>query len=65
MNKQKEQIKTKLLQRGFSHKKLMNNRGLISATIEETISLITKDSIEMCDSLGNKYLSIKKDNNYE
>ena len=32
-----EKIKTKLLSKGFSKETLLNNRGLIGATIDETI----------------------------
>lgn len=35
-------IKTKLKIRGFSSEKLLNNRGLISAVIDETILEINK-----------------------
>lgn len=36
-----EKIKTNLLNRGFSEKNLLNNRGLIGATIDETIIQVT------------------------
>ena len=39
-----EQINTKLLVRGFSNKLLINNRGLIGATIDDTIIEVIKSS---------------------
>jgi len=38
-----DKIKSKLLMRGFTQKQLLNNRGLIGATIDETILLQTKN----------------------
>ena len=35
-------IKQKLLLRGFKKETLLNNRGLISATIDETVLIISK-----------------------
>lgn len=32
-----EKVKEKLLRRGFSEKTILNNRGLISATVNDTI----------------------------
>lgn len=37
-----EKIKTKLLLRGFTEERILNSRGVIGATIDETILLITK-----------------------
>lgn len=37
-----EKIKTKLIGRGFSEETILNSRGIIGATIDETIILITK-----------------------
>lgn len=37
-----EQIKQKLLSRGFSKRILLNAKGLISVTIDETILIISK-----------------------
>lgn len=34
-----EEVKKKLLLRGFTQKQLLNNRGLIGATIIETLSI--------------------------
>lgn len=39
------EIKNRLLMRGFPSDKLINNRGLIGATIEETIVLTVKNSV--------------------
>ena len=36
-------VKTKLLIRGFSNEALLNNRGLIGATIDETILEVIKN----------------------
>lgn len=41
-----QKIKTKLLSRGFSKETLLNNRGLIGATIDETI-------LEIVNKIGN------------
>lgn len=38
-----ELMNERLLERGFSNKDLMNNRGLIGAVIEETIDILVKD----------------------
>ena len=38
-----DRIKNKLLMRGFPNKKLLNNRGLIGATIDESIMLTVKN----------------------
>jgi uncharacterized protein YjaZ len=38
-----QKIKTKLLIRGFSKKTLLNNRGLIGATTDETILEVVKN----------------------
>jgi hypothetical protein len=36
-------IKTKLKERGFTEKQLLNNRGLISATIDEVVMMSVKN----------------------
>ena len=38
-----KQIRNKLLMRGFTNKQLLNNRGLIGATIDESILLTVKN----------------------
>jgi hypothetical protein len=38
--KAEDQIKTRLLNMGFSEEKLLNNRGLIGAVVEETTELL-------------------------
>ncbi len=38
-----EKVKTKLLIRGFSKENLLNNRGLIGATTDETILEVVKN----------------------
>ena len=42
------EIKSKLLMRGFTEKQLLNNRGLIGAVIDETTLLQTKNLI-LCE----------------
>lgn len=37
------EIKNRLLMRGFPNEKLLNNRGLIGATIDEAILLTVKN----------------------
>jgi hypothetical protein len=37
------EIKSKLLMRGFTKKKLLNNRGLINATIDEVAIAVVKN----------------------
>jgi hypothetical protein len=51
-------IKSKLLMRGFTQKQILNNRGLISAVIDETILLQTKNLI-LCEVSRSK--PIKED----
>jgi hypothetical protein len=41
--KLEDKIKQNLLIRGFTPRILLNNRGLISATIDEVVLLIAKD----------------------
>lgn len=43
MNKIEYEVKTNLLKRGFTKEQLLNNRGLIGATIYETIQEIVKN----------------------
>jgi len=43
MNEFKKKIKNKLLMRGFPNEKLINNRGLIGATIDEVILEVVKN----------------------
>jgi hypothetical protein len=38
-----QKVKTKLLMRGFSKETLLNNRGLIGATTDETILEVVKN----------------------
>ena len=38
-----DEIKNKLLMRGFPNDKILNNRGLINATIDEVILLTVKN----------------------
>ena len=38
-----QKVKTKLLIRGFSNENLLNNRGLIGATTDETILEVVKN----------------------
>ena len=40
----KNEITKKLLKRGFSNKNLLNNIGLISAIVDETIILIANET---------------------
>ena len=44
MDKFEKKIRNKLLIRGFPNDKLINNRGLINATIDETILAVVKNS---------------------
>lgn len=48
-----DKIKNKLLMRGFPNEKLLNNRGLIGATIDEVILLTVKNlsipDVSNCD----------------
>lgn len=41
-----EQIKIKLLLRGFSEKTILNNRGLIGAVIEDMIIIMTRKKLK-------------------
>lgn len=41
-----QQIRTKLYLRGFTEKQVINNRGIIGATIEEVILLFSKRLLE-------------------
>lgn len=41
-----QQIKTKLLMRGFTNETILNNRGLIGAVIEDMIIIQTKKFLE-------------------
>lgn len=41
-------VKSKLLSRGFSEKKQLNNRGLIGATIDETIDAVINKNAVLC-----------------
>ena len=43
MNKIEYKVKTNLLKRGFTEERLFNNRGLIGATIDETVQEIVKN----------------------
>ncbi len=46
------EIQNRLLKRGFSNEKLLNNRGLIGATIDEVILLIDK-KLNISDVIDN------------
>lgn len=41
-----QKVKTKLLIRGFSEKKILNNKGLILAVIDETILEVIKSMVK-------------------
>ena len=43
MNEFEKKIRNKLLMRGFPNEKLINNRGLIGATIDEVILEVVKN----------------------
>ena len=43
MNEFEKKIRNKLLMRGFANDKLLNNRGLIGATIDEVILEVVKN----------------------
>ena len=43
MNEFEKKIRNKLLMRGFPNNKLLNNRGLIGATIDEVILEVVKN----------------------
>ena len=43
MNEFEKKIRNKLLMRGFTNEKLINNRGLIGATIDEVILEVVKN----------------------
>ena len=51
-------IKTKLLIRGFTEKQLLNNRGLIGATIDEVALMLVKNlaihDVSNCADLKHK-----------
>jgi len=49
-----EKIKQQLVNRGFTKKKLLNNRGLIGATIDETVLQIFKNLGKINDSQENE-----------
>ncbi len=46
-----EKVKINLLTRGFDNKTLLNNRGLIGATIDETILEVVKN-LRIADVVG-------------
>lgn len=46
-----EKVKANLLVRGFDNKTQLNNRGLIGATIDETILEVVKN-LRMADVVG-------------
>lgn len=49
MNEFEKKIRNKLLMRGFLNEKLINNRGLIGATIDEVILEVVKNiSVTRC-----------------
>jgi hypothetical protein len=62
-----EKVKINLLARGFDNKTQLNNRGLIGATIDETILEIVKnlriaDVIKsVCPSCGSLDITIDKE----
>lgn len=72
-------IKQKLIERGFSEKTLLNNRGLIGACIEETkeqliIPIVSKslpkylqkcNRVEVIDQKGRSYVNWKPTNKVE
>lgn len=63
-------IKQKLIERGFSEKTLLNNRGLIGACIEETkeqltISVVSQQRELCCPNPECKSKNIKHKKNYD
>ena len=68
MNEFEKKIRNKLLMRGFPNKKLINNRGLIGATIDEVILEVVKNIgvTRCCETFQSKEVTTfeerKKDN---
>jgi len=56
-----EKVKSNLLTRGFDNKTLLNNRGLIGATIDETILEVVKN-LRIADVSGSKPTGYEKNN---
>ena len=56
-----QKVKTKLLIRGFSNENLLNNRGLIGATIDEAESLLVSGVEELNQKIDNNISRIKAD----
>ena len=56
-----QKVKTKLLIRGFSNENLLNNRGLIGATIDEAESLLLGGVEELNQKIDNNISRIKAD----
>lgn len=57
----KKRVKQQLLSRGFTIEKLLNNRGLVGATIDETARML----IVMKNNQIQKNKKSKKNNYYE
>ena len=53
-----DKIKYNLLLRGFSKKTITNNRGLIGATIDETILEIVKNQVKPIDKVTVEILDV-------
>lgn len=54
-----EKVKINLLARGFKNKTMLNNRGLIEATIDETILEVVKN-LRIADVISSGKLACQK-----
>lgn len=59
-----EKVKANLLVRGFDNKTLLNNRGLIGATIDETILEVVRN-LRIADVSKRYYLTKDRQGNYQ